>query len=231
MGYIRKDFLIAEIKSLDVAPDGRLLIDDLMGQQGLLFEADGVLSAVLDPSVCHPGFETRPVNAVFAGTKSIFLANAGPWGYKFTTQGRCTSKVDPDYALMQTGFLDATDDGDLFDLYRMPDYPVVRHMTSNGQTLQEITLPASAFPNATRRISMGGLVVDEAHIFHAGAVEPHILKLTRNGEIVAKFSRRNSWFRPVRSDAPSLGRSNPAAQVQAAGRIMVTKTTTSRILD
>ena len=114
--------LIAEIKSLDVAPDGRMLVVDLIGRQALLFDPDGKLLALLDPSVCHPGFEVRPVNATFSGDQSIFLNNAGPWGYRFTSEGSCLGNVDADYAMVvHSGFQDVDAQGDLFGLYRFPD--------------------------------------------------------------------------------------------------------------
>ncbi len=78
--------LITEIKSLDVAADGRMLVVDRFGSPTFLFGPAGRLSAVLDPSVCHPGFAVRLVNAKFIGDQSIFLSNAGPWGYRFTSE-------------------------------------------------------------------------------------------------------------------------------------------------
>ena len=224
--------LIAEIRSLDVAKNGRMLVVDMLGQQAFLFGPDGHLLAVLDPSICHPGFEVRPVNAKFIGDQSIFLSNAGPWGYRFTPEGGCLGSVDPDYSLVaNSGFLKADSEGGLVGLYRRPDTPVARYMDASGKLIQEIALPASEYPNASHRIDMGGVITDETHLFYAGAVEWHILKLTRGGAVVDKISHRTSWFRDVSQDLPDLNRSNPAELMQAAGQLLASSTIISGLFE
>ncbi len=212
--------LISEIKSLDVGPDGRMLVVDLLGGQALLFGPAGELLVLLDPSVCHPGFEVRPVNARFLGSESIFLNNAGPWGYRFTSDGRCLGSVDTDYAMVvHSGFQDVDEQGDLFGLYRFPDKQVIRHMDTSGKTVSEFVLPPSAYPIAIDRIGMGGLVVDDSHIFYAGSVEREILKLTRDGTVVARMSHRSRWFRDVRKDLPDPKTDGTQAFVTASGAL------------
>ena len=214
------DLLIAEIKGLDVAPDGRMLVVDLIGEQAFLFDAGGKLRVVLDPSVCHPGFEVRPVNAKFLGEQSILLNNAGPWGYRFTREGSCLGDIDPNYAMtVHSGFQDSDAEGNLFGLYRFPDKQVIRHMNPKGKTLHEFVLPPSGYPIATERVGMGGLVVDETHLFYAGSVEPHILKLTRDGVVVAKISARSSWFRDVSKDLPDPTSAGVGAFMKASGNL------------
>ena len=215
--------LIAQIKSLDVAPDGRMLVVDLRGHQAFLFGPDGKLLAVLDPSVCHPGFEVRPVNAKFIGNQSIFLSNAGPWGYRFTSEGGCLGSVDPDFIMaVNPNALDTDAQGGLVGFHRYSDKQVVRRMDASGKLLQEYTLPASDYPRATNRIDMGGLIADKTHHFYAGPLEPHILKLTPDGTVVDRISHRTSWFRDVSQDFSD--RINPAAIIQASGRLMASST-------
>ena len=224
--------LIAGIKSLDVAPDGRMLVVDWIGSQAFLFDPDGKLLALLDPSICHPGFEVRPVNAKFVGDQSIFLNNAGPWGYRFTSEGSCLGNVDPDYTMVvHSGFQDVDAQGDLFGLYRFPDKQVIRHMNASGKTLHEIVLPSSAYPTATDKLGMGGLVVDGTHMFYAGSVETQILKMTRDGAIVAKISDRSSWFRDVSKDLPDLKSVGLRAYMKASGDLHKSSTLTQDLFE
>ena len=224
--------LMTGVWGLDVAPDGRMLVGDMRGSQALLFDPDGKLLALLDPSLCHPGFEVRPVHAVFVGDQSIFLSNAGPWGYRFTPEGRCLGSVDPDYSLVsKRGFLDVDAQGNLIGIYSYPDKQVLRYMSSSGKTLHEIDLPSSDYPKAARRIAMGGLIVDEEHIFYAGAVEPHVLKMTRDGAIVARISHRSSWFRDISRDLPDRNPSDPVGFSKASGNLWASATLTVSIFE
>lgn len=221
--------LITQIRSLDVAADGRMLVVDWV-RQAFLFGPDGKLLAVLDPSVCHPGFEVRPVNAKFIGDQSIFLSNAGPWGYRFTSEGDCLGSVDSDYTMVvNPNALDTDAQGGLVSFDRYSDKQVVRRMDASGKLLQEYTLPASDYPKATNRINMGGLIADNTHHFYAGPLEPHILKLTPDGTVVNRISRRTSWFRDVSRDLPE--KSNPAAEIQASGRLMASSTLVSGLFE
>ncbi|MDE2771749.1 MAG: hypothetical protein OXI44_11395 [Bacteroidota bacterium] len=221
--------LIAEIKGLDVAADGQMLVADWIGSQVFLFGPDGELLAVLDPSVCHPGFEVRPVHAKFIGDHSIFLSNAGPWGYRFTSEGGCLGSVDPDYSIVSNPNALDTDAQGLVGFYRHLDKQVVRRMNASGKLLQEYTLPASDYPRATRRIGMGGLIADKTHHFYAGPVEKHILKLTPDGAVVDRISHRTSWFRDVARDLPDG--SNLTAIMQASGRLMASSTLVSGLFE
>ncbi len=228
----QEPLLIAQIRSLDVGANGQMLIVDMLGQQAFLFSPGGNLLAVLDPSVCHPGFEVRPVHAKFLADQSIFLSNAGPWGYRFTPGGGCKGSVDPDYTLSaHAGFLHADPEGGLVGLYRFPDKQIIRYMDASGKTLQEITLPASDYPNATSRMAMGGIVTNGTHLFYAGVAEPNILKLTRDGSVVSRIAHRTAWFRDVSQDLPEVDRSNLAASVQASGRLRAASTLTSNLFD
>ncbi len=223
--------LIAQIKSLDVAADGRMLIVDMLGQQAFLFGPDGNLLSVLDPSVCHPGFEVRPVHAKFIGNQSIFLSNASPWGYRFTSEGGCLGSVDPDYIMVvNANALDTDAQGDLISFNRHLDKSVVRRMDASGKLLQEYTLPASDYPNATYGIGTGGLVADKTHHFYAGPVEPNILKLTPDGAVVDRIAHRTSWFRDVSQDMPDRS-NNLAARMQASGRLWASSTVVTELFE
>ena len=227
-----EDLLISQIWSLDIDSKGRLLVVDLSGGQAFLFDSDGSLLAVLDPSSCHPGFEFRPVNAIFLDDQSIFLGNAGPWGYRFTAEGGCLGNVHSDFSLVsRPGFWDTDSRGNLVGLYRMPTASIIRFMTPNGETVREIELPASKFPNANARMAMGGIVADETHTFYAGALEPHVLKVAGDGTVDSKISHRTSWFQDVSKDIPSYGSGNPAAQMKASSRLRASSTLTSRIFE
>ena len=230
-GVQSEELLISEINSLDIDSSGRILIVDLLGEQAFLFDSSGSLLAVLDPSSCHPGFEFRPVNAVFFKDRSIFLENAGPWGYRFTGEGKCLGDVHEDYTLAQVGFLDVDHRGNLVGLYRMPFASVIRYMSPEGETLREIELPASKFPNANSTIAMGGIVVDDTHIFYAGALETEILKISHEGTIESSFSHRHSWFQKASKDIPSQEPGRVPMLFQAAGDLFANSTLASSIFD
>lgn len=74
---LSEDLLLSGIWSLDVDSRGQILVVDFSGGQAFLFDSDGSLLSPLGPSLCHPGFEFRPVNAIFQDDQSIFLVNAG----------------------------------------------------------------------------------------------------------------------------------------------------------
>lgn len=226
-----EDLLISQIWSLDIDSKGRLLVVDLSGGQAFLFDSDGSLLAVLDPSSCHPGFEFRPVNAIFQDDQSIFLVNAGPWGYRFTAEGECLGNVHSDFSLAIAGWLDTDSRGNLVGHYRMPAASVIRYMTSKGETVREIELPASKFPNANARIRRGGIVADETHIFYAGALEPHVLKIAGDGTRKSKISHRTSWFHDASRDIPDSDLGNPAALMKAFGDIQASTTFTNQIFE
>ena len=211
--------LTGQIWSLDVDSDGRLLIVDLRAREVLLFDPEGKLLAVPDPVPCHPGFEAAPVNAKFVEDEAIFVSNAlSPLGYRFRPDGDCLGPVDPEYSLIvRYEFLDVGVQGSLFGVYQFPDRQVVRHMSSSGKTLHEFDLPPSRFPNAADRIAMGGLVADESHIYYAGVAEPHILKLTPDGNVAAELSERSAWFREVSKDLPNPGSGDIEAFLKASG--------------
>ncbi|MCY4159046.1 MAG: hypothetical protein OXE92_07800 [Bacteroidetes bacterium] len=230
-GRLSDELLIAQIKSLDVDSDGRLLVTDLLGSQAFLFDPDGTLLASLDPSYCHPGFEVRPVNAVFVGDQSIFLANAGPWGYRFTSEGECLGSVHSDYTLTMAGFLDVSNQGTLVGYYTHKTTSSVRLMTTEGETIREIDLPSSKFPNASDRINMGGIVADQTHVFVARAVERDILKIDFDGTIESSFSHRTPWFQDIKEDIPAANSTDMAALMRAAGKIFASTTLTSEIFE
>ena len=129
------------------------------------------------------------------------------------------------------GFLDADSRGNLIGLYRMPTASVIRHMTSTGETVREIELPASKFPNANVRIGRGGIVADETHTFYAGALEPHILKVTGDGTIELKISHRTSWFHDASTDIPDSDLGNPAALMKALSDMQASTTYTNQIFE
>ncbi|MXW13468.1 MAG: hypothetical protein F4120_10960 [Rhodothermaceae bacterium] len=228
---LSEDLLIAEIYSLDVDIGGRLLVVDLLGRQAFLFDSDGSLLSALDPSLCHPGFEFQPVNAVFLEDQSIFLVNAGPWGYRFTMDGECLGNVHRDFVMLQVGFLDTTPQGNLVGVYHLPTMSTMKYMTPEGETVREIELPTSKFPNANIRIATGGIVTDKAHAFYAGALEPHVLKVARDGTIESKISHRTSWFQNVSKDLPDFDSGNPVAIMEAIGDLYRSTTITTRVFE
>lgn len=226
---LQDDLLIAEIKSLDVDVSGRFLAVDLLGEQAFLFDSDGHLLSNLNPSSCSPGFEFRPVNAIFLEDQSIFLSNATPWGFRFTSEGECLGNVHSDFVMLQVGFMHTDTQGNLVGLYRSPIESIIKFMTPYGETIREIELPKSKFPNANMRIAMGGIVADKTHIYYASAVDPYILKVSKNGTIEAKISKRTSWFQNVSKDLPAFNPKNLATQMNAIGNFYGTNTLTTQI--
>ena len=196
--------LLAGINQIDIGPAGRWLVTDRLGEQVLLLDSTGMLQASLDPSVCHPGFEFTPVKSRFGSDEVIFIATSGNhWGYRFTSEGQCLGSVDPEFALPK--FLDIDPIGRVYSAYAYPDGMKLKHMSATGTNLDEIPLPPSKFPNATRRYDQGGLVADGTHIYYAPAPEPEILKLSLDGKLLMRISKRSSWFRsPAKDLSPDV---------------------------
>ncbi|MDE2955517.1 MAG: hypothetical protein OXU68_00695 [Bacteroidota bacterium] len=223
--------LIGHIWSLEVGADGRLLVVDMRGQQAFLFDQKGRMLAPLDPSVCHPGFEVRPVHGIFIGDQSILLSNAGPWGYRFTTDGDCLGNIDPDFSLTSAGFLSAGHHDLLHGLSRGAGKAVVQAMDTRGKLLREIPLPSISHPNISRRIATGGLIADNTNLFYTGPVDPHILRLSLDGKVITRISHRTSWFRDASADLPDLNQNDPMALVQAVGRVFRSTTLTDALFE
>lgn len=194
--------LLAGINQIDIGPAGRWLVTDRLGEQVIVLDSTGMLQASLDPSLCHPGFEFSPVKARFGSNEFIFIATSGNyWGYRFTSDGQCLGSVDPEFHLPD--FLDIDPMGRVYSVYAYPDGMKLKHMSATGAIIEEIPLPRSRFPNATRRFDQGGLIADGKHIFYAPAPEPEILKLSLEGTLLMRISKRSSWFRSPPRDFPS----------------------------
>ena len=192
--------LIAAIEHLDVDASGRLLVTDPRGDQVLLFDSTGALIASLDPRNCRPGFTFRPVEAMFGGDAYIFLLNAGPWGYLFTSEGACIDDVDPEFR--PSSFMDIDPTGTLFEVKDRPFWEV-RRMDSTGKILDAFPVPEPKFPNASSRWADGGLVADGSHVYYAWAPEPAVMKFTVDGRFVRKIRKRSRYFHSPRRDFPA----------------------------
>lgn len=208
VGTLRFDdpdsLLIGTIDHMDVDPAGRMLLVDRRGKQVLLFDSTGVLQALLDPTACHPGFQMFPLTAHFGSDAFIFIQNSIPWGYRFTAEGGCLGSVDEDFVAYR--FFDIDPAGALYGSYRGrpdPQTRILRRMSSSGKTLEELPMPPSEYPNATRLVGGGGFIADGEHLFYASAPEMDILKFSLDGVLLDRISRRGSWFRSPRQDLPS----------------------------
>lgn len=193
--------LLAGIDQIDIGPAGRWLLTDQLGEQVLLFDSTGMLQASLDTSLCHPGFRLRPEEARFRGGEFIFIVTYGNyWGYRFSSDGECLGSVDPEFTFPR--FFDVDPTGKVYGAYARPGRSL-KHMTATGKTLWEVPLPSSEYPNASQRFDQGGLVADGTHIYYAPAPEPEILKLSMDGTLLMRISKRSSWFRNPPRDLPS----------------------------
>ncbi len=136
-----------------------------------------------------------------------------------------------DFALATEGYLGADTKGNLFGLYSSSVASVIRYMSPSGETLYEIKLPPSKFPNANSRLAMGGIVVDETYIYYAGTLETEILKIALDGTIKSRFSHRKGWFEGASKDIPSLEQGNPQVLFQAISDLFSNTTLTHRIFE
>lgn len=78
---------------------------------------------------------------------------------------------------------------------------------------------------------MGGIVADKTHVFYAGALEPQVLKIARDGTIESEIAHRTSWFQDVSRDLPGFDPGNPAALMQAFGDLFGSSTLASRVFE
>ncbi len=194
--------LLAGINQIDIGPAGEWLVTDQLGDQVLLFDSTGVLQASLDPSICHPGFRFKPEGARFGSSEFIFIVTYGNyWGYRFTPDGQCLGSVDLDFTLPR--YFDIDPAGKVYGAFFYPGGAVLHHMSATGKTIKEVPLPLSKYPNAANRLDTGGLVADGAHIFYTRVPEPEILKLSLDGSLLTRISKRSSWFRDPPRDLPA----------------------------
>lgn len=218
--------LIASIYEIDVDLDGRLLVTDKLGDQILLFDSTGTLLATLDPRICHPGLAYRPAGARFGSDEYILVlnANAGHWGYRFTTDGACLDSADRNFVL--PAFLDIDPAGTIYGVYDGPHWEI-RRMSVTGKPLEALSIPLPKYPNASDRFADGGLVADGINIFFAWAPETEIVKMTLDGMHVGRLKERGRWFRSPPRDLPR----ELSPQLFAALRKWFETTTTRSIFE
>ena len=197
--------LIAAINGIDVDLFGRMLVTDKLGEQVLLLDSTGTLLASLDPRNCHPGFTFRPIGAMFGGNEFILLMNAGPWGYRFTSDGACLGSMHSEFVLPD--FLDINSAGELVGVLDGPHWEI-RQMDPTGITVNSFAIPEPKFPHASGRFDAGGFITDGTHFYYAWATEPSIMKFSADGTYVDRIHKRASYFKSPRKDVP--GELSPA---------------------
>ena len=200
--------LIASIYEIDIDLDGRFLVTDKLGDQILLFDSTGTLLATLDPRICHPGLAFSPAGARFGSDEYILVlnANAGHWGYRFTTDGACMDGADRNF--VKPAFLDIDPAGTIYGVYDGPHWEMEtkrarnRRMSVTGKPLEALSVPLPKYPNASDRFGDGGLLADGINIFFAWAPETEIMKMTLDGKHVGRLKERGRWFRTPPRDLP-----------------------------
>lgn len=196
-----ESLFMGNVTALDVAENGDLLVTDQFGERLYLFRSDGTLLRELDPTECHPGYETKPLGAYF-GPDFILMLNAATWGFRFGRSGECLGDVDESFRARRS--TDITESGEIVSVFGNPGEPLrLRQMDATGKMLTEIPLFEVPFPNAARRFQGGALVALDDGFLLAQSVSPHVYRFDADGTVVETWSEEPNGYQPLDGDIPA----------------------------
>lgn len=215
------DVLIGTIMSLDIGENGDILLVDKESMTVQLFNKEGNHLTELDASACHPGFNKRPIVAVFAEDSFIFVVNSGPWGYRFEIDGSCLGAVDDAY---RVGFHTSySSDGFIWGFYWRNGGSIAK-MDTTGKELNRFNVEETNFPNIVNRWQGGGLVALDGYIYYAGVTSQRIFKYYPDGTLDQIFDNPPDGYRAPSKDFPD---NLSPTFFKKAGEIMFSSTMTN----
>jgi hypothetical protein len=212
------DTFLAGIRSLEVAPNGDLLLVD-RGARAILFDSTGTLLMELDAAACHPGFSMSPFGAWF-GPDFILMANSGPWGYTFTRTGECGAAVDESYRPSLRTAISETGTVYTFRMSGGTQAELIRAKRL-GKPIAQSSLADLPFPQANRRFEGGGLVVIGDSVYLALSATPDIYLLDGEGVEISRWRVDPVDYRALTRDAPAR-----VTDIQDMGRLYMSYTPT-----
>ena len=219
--------VVGQVTHLDIDAANHLLVTDMMAKGVFIFDAEGKLKKKLSAEPCHPGFNWRPIRAVYSPNGEIFLINSAPWGFRFKNDGDCLGPVDrsfrpPSHICFQPS-------GDIVGYYTLDDGNCLRKLTPLGMEIKKFGVFPDEFKQIISRYDGGGGVICdlEGKIYQVDMVSPDILVYNQNGELERKFGRTPPYYQRISEDLPAS--SNPMEIIRSFRKIMQGKTVTTSL--
>lgn len=223
---LSSDVLLGDIHTMDVDPDGRMLIIDRATWSVSLFEADGSYGTTLSVADCNPGFEMHPIGAYFNGDE-IFMTNSGTWGYRFHRDGSCKAPVDDAFRPGRHSAAVPFADGAAGPLLVFGANPIehgILEFDHTGKLVREFE-KSSDFARFVYRTGISYVMVGGESVYLVRSFSPRTREYTRDGAFVREFGPMPHDFRQITEDIPDQ-RGDLAALMKTAGRVLAEFSTT-----
>ncbi len=189
------EVLLGGINSMDIGPNGNLLVTDMLSREVVLFAESGEMLKQLSVEPCHPGINWAPMMARFTPNGNILVVLAGQPGFYFSGSGVCIERMDETF--WPPRLLDFTSKGNLLGLYIYPPESIIATMNPSGQELTRFGGSKKKI-GITRRIIAGGLLTDnQDFVYVLYPFIPHVYKYDLSGKLVRLLGQRPSYYREV----------------------------------
>lgn len=167
---------LSTISELRAGPDGDILVIDAMSRQAVLFDSDGTLKRMVDPSECRDDIQRRPISGDI-GSRFIFLNNSDERGFVFDAEGWCLSDVDPSYQPFR--HLAIISDTSLAGIRTTREGSTVFELASiEGRVIFSRELPRAPLPFADANIRGGGFAIGHDAAYFAPSVSPVLYRVS-----------------------------------------------------
>jgi len=192
--------VINDITSLDYA-NNQLLITDASGKQVVLFNAKtGKLNCILDVELTTPGFNWLPYGAYF-NKEGIFVANSGPWGYRFFEDGKGRGMMSTKFAGAQC-YVFLSNGNIVGWQFRNDIY--LSLMTNTGEEIKRSDKIFFNYPNITYRFMGNDMILDENdYVYLITCADWLIYKYDKNLNFIKKINTKPTYFRKIDRDFKS----------------------------
>jgi hypothetical protein len=206
---------IAEFSSIDIDAVGRMAMTDNILRKAYLFDADGKLSAALDPAACFPGYPFNPISIRFGWNSSLFLVNSGIWGFRFHADGRCIGL--PHDAFIAPASMTAAPGNTWIALYKTSTEARFLRLREDGLPIDTLSVQPLRRPVIDFRLMSQGVVhLSGGFAYATGShATPSAVRNGRHETWSASITGANE----IRSDIRAVDSTNPAALMAAMVRL------------
>ena len=160
------EVLLSGIGSMDIGPNGNLLVTDMHSREVVLFAENGQMLKQLSTEPCHPGINWAPMMARFTPNGNILVILYGGPGFYFSGSGVCIERMDETF--WPPRLLDFTSKGNLLGFYIYPPESYIATMNPSGQELTRFGGSKKKI-GITTRIRAGGLLTDNQDFVYVRA--------------------------------------------------------------
>ena len=189
------EVLLGGISSMDIGPNGNLLVTDMVSREVVLFAENGQMLKQLSTEPCHPGINWAPLMAKFTPNGKIFVLLDGQPGFYFSGSGVCIERMDDTF--WPPRLLDFTSKGNLLGFYIYPPESYIATMNPSGQELTRFGGSKKKI-EITNRVRSGGLLTDnQDFVYVLYPFIPHVYKYDLSGQLVRLLGQKPSYYREI----------------------------------